>query len=246
VVGKDNISLDIFQKIPLPNWNIRFDRLKDIPLFKRLFKSFNISHAYRSSYNIGSYINNLEYSPEEDGYSYILNQQANFIPEYNISSVSINEQFAPLINVDMTWVNNLTTRFEMKKSRTITLSFTNNQITEVYSDELGVSLGYRFDNFNLIFDFGKQQENFKSDLNIRANLKIRDNLTVLRKIAENVDDISAGEQTIVIGVSADYQLSDRLTLRLFYDRTAREPFISTTYPTSNTSFGFSLRFTLTQ
>jgi cell surface protein SprA len=246
VVGKDKISLDIFQKIPLPNWNIRFDRLKDIPLFKRLFKSFNISHAYRSSYNIGSYINNLEYSPEEDGYSYILNQQANFIPEYNISSVSINEQFAPLINVDMTWVNNLTTRFEMKKSRTITLSFTNNQITEVYSDELGVSLGYRFDNFNLIFDFGNQQENFKSDLNIRANLKIRDNLTVLRKIAENVDDISAGEQTIVIGVSADYQLSDRLTLRLFYDRTAREPFISTTYPTSNTSFGFSLRFTLTQ
>ncbi|MCK7532980.1 MAG: hypothetical protein MZV63_19095 [Marinilabiliales bacterium] len=170
----------------------------------------------------------------------------NFIPENNISSVSINEQFAPLINVDMTWVNNLTTRFEMKKSRTITLSFTNNQITEVYSDELGVSLGYRFDNFNLIFDFGKQQENFKSDLNIRANLKIRDNLTVLRKIAENVDDISAGEQTVVIGVSADYQLSDRLTLRLFYDRTAREPFISTTYPTSNTSFGFSLRFTLTQ
>ncbi|MCK7532981.1 MAG: hypothetical protein MZV63_19100 [Marinilabiliales bacterium] len=76
VVGKDNISLDIFQKIPLPNWNIRFDRLKDIPLFKRLFKSFNISHAYRSSYNIGSFINNIEYSPEEDGYSYILDQQA--------------------------------------------------------------------------------------------------------------------------------------------------------------------------
>jgi len=246
VVGKDNIALDIFQKIPLPNWNIRFDRLKDIPLLKRYFKSINISHAYRSSYNIGTFINNLEYSPDEDGYSYIIDQQSNFIPEFNISSVSINEQFAPLINIDMTWINNLTTRFEMKKSRTITLSFSNNQITEVHSDELGVSLGYRFDNFNLIFDFGKQQENFKSDLNIRANLKIRDNLTILRKIAEEVDDISAGEQTIVIGVSADYQLSDRLTLRLFYDRTAREPFISTTYPTSNTSFGFSLRFTLTQ
>lgn len=246
VVGKDNISLDIFQKIPLPNWNIRFDRLKDIPFLSRYFKSINISHAYRSSYNIGTFINNLDYSPTDDGFSYLMDKQSNFIPEYNISSVSINEQFAPLINVDMTWVFNLTTRFEMKKSRTITLSFSNNQITEVYSDELGFSLGYRFDNFNLIFDFGKQQEKFKSDLNVRANLKIRDNLTVLRKIAENVDDISAGEETIVIGVSADYQLSDRLTLRLFYDQTTREPFISTTYPTSNTSFGFSLRFTLTQ
>jgi cell surface protein SprA len=71
-------------------------------------------------------------------------------------------------------------------------------------------------------------------------------MTVLRKIAENTDDISAGQETIVIGVSADYQLSDRLTIRLFYDRNSTEPFISRSYPTSNTSFGFSLRFTLTQ
>ncbi|MGE0088452.1 MAG: cell surface protein SprA [Bacteroidales bacterium] len=246
VSDKNNIALDVFQKIPLPNWNIRFDRLKDIPFLKRYFKSINISHAYRSTYNIGTFINNLDYTPDQDGYSYIIDKQSNFIPENNISSVSINEQFAPLINIDMTWINNLTTRFEMKKSRTITLSFSNNQITDVYSDELGVSLGYRFDNFNLIFDFGKQQENFKSDLNLRANLKIRDNMTILRKIAEDDESISAGQETIVIGVSADYQLSDRLTIRLFYDRNSTEPFISRSYPTSNTSFGFSLRFTLTQ
>ncbi|HAN19142.1 MAG: cell surface protein SprA [Bacteroidetes bacterium GWC2_33_15] len=247
ISDKNKISLDVFQKIPLPNWNIRFDRLKDIPFLKRYFKSINISHAYRSTYNIGTFINSSEYKIEDDGYSYVVDAQNNFIPEYNVSSVSINEQFAPLINIDMTWVNNLTTRFEMKKSRTITLSFTNNQITEVYSDEMGISLGYRFDNFNLIFDFGNQQENFKSDLNLRANLKIRDNKTVLREIAESTSpQPPAGQSTMVVGISADYMLSDRLTLRIFYDLNTSTPYVSSSYPTSNTNVGFSLRFTLTQ
>jgi len=246
IVDKDKISLDIFQKIPLPNWNIRFDRLKDVSFLKPYFKSINISHAYRSTYNVGTFINNSDFVRDDDGYGYIMDVQENFIPEYNISSVSITEQFAPLINVDLTWVNNITTRFEMKKSRTITLSFSNNQITEIYSDEIGFSVGYRFDDFNLIFDFGKNQENFKSDLNIRANLKIRDNQTILRKIAEDTEQISAGQEAIVVGISADYMLSDRLTLRVFYDLNTSTPYISTSYPTSNTNIGFSLRFTLTQ
>ena len=243
-----SVPLGLFQKIPLPNWSIRYDGLKDIPFMKRFFKSFNISHAYRSSYNIGSYINNTDFSfgigqtPD-----FLMDSSKNYIPKFEFNSVSINEQFSPLINVDMTWVNNLTTRFEMKKMRTITLSFTNNQITEVYTDELGFSLGYRFDDFNLIFNFGDGQENFKSDLNIRANLKIRDNKTILRKIVEDEVFASADQKTTIIGISADYLLSNRLTLRLFYDQNISDPKKGTNpYRISNTDIGFSLRFTLTE
>jgi len=142
--------------------------------------------------------------------------------------------------------NNLTARFEMKKNRTVTLSFTNNQVTEVLSEEFGVSVGYRFDDFNLIFDFGNQQENFKSDLNIRGNFKIRDNKTILRKVVEDDELPSAGQKATIIGVSADYMLSNRLTLRLFYDQNISDPLIGNAYRTSNTDIGFSLRFTLTE
>ena len=135
----------------------------------------------------------------------------------------------------------------MKKSRTVTLSFANNQITEVFSNEYGISLGYRFDNLNLIFNFGDGQNNFKSDLNLKANLKIRDNKTILRKLVENTDFASADQKVTIIGVSADYMLSNRLTLRIFYDQNISDPRVGTNpYRISNTDVGFSLRFTLTE
>ncbi|MFC2152644.1 cell surface protein SprA [Bacteroidota bacterium] len=245
---QNNVPLDMFQKIPLPNWSIRYDGLKDIPFLKKLFKSINLSHVYRSSYNIGSFINNTDFLAGAGSLA-AMDSSGNFIPQFDVNSVSINEQFSPLFNIDMTWVNNLTTRFEIKKSRTVTLSYTNNQITEVFTDEIGISLGYRFDDFDLIFNFGDGQENFKSDLNIRANLKIRDNKTILRKIIEDneVPNASADQKVTVIGVSADYLLSNRLTLRLFYDQNISDPIKGTNpYRISNTDVGFSLRFTLTE
>ncbi len=243
---QNSVPLNMFQKIPLPNWSIRYNGLKDIPIMKKLFKSVNLSHAYRSSYNIGSFINNPDFS-FGTGNTVIVDSTGNFIPQFEYNSVSINEQFSPLINIDMTWVNNFTTRFEFKKARTVTLSFTNNQITEIFTEELGFSLGYRFDDFNLIFNFGDGQENFKSDLNIRANLKIRDTKTILRKIVEDDERPSADQKSTIIGVSADYLLSNRLTLRLFYDQNISAPLVGTNpFRISNTDVGFSLRFTLTE
>ena len=247
VYDQNSVPLDLFHTIPLPNWSVRFDRLKEIPIIKKYFKSFNLSHSYRSSYNIGSFINNTGYEIEPIGFSYAIDSMGNFIPNYDINSVTIDERFSPLINVDMTWINNLTMRFEMKKSRAITLSFANNQITEVFSQELGFSVGYRFDDFEYLFNFGDGEEDFKSDLNIRANLKIRDNKTILRKISEDDDFPSADQKVTIIGISMDYLLSNRLTLRLFYDQNITDPLVGTSpYRISNTDVGFSLRFTLSE
>jgi len=248
VYDPSSISLDRFPLIPLPNWSITFSGLKEVDFLKRFFRSINISHAYRSTYSINSFINNPDYDELQDGFSYIRDMQNNFVSKYEINSVSINEQFSPLINIDMTWKNNLTTRFEIKKSRTLTFTFSNNQLSEVRNEEYGVSLGYRFDDLNLIFDFGSddKQQTFSQDLNVRANFKLRDTKTMLRKVLEDVEDLTDGQKAIIIGVSADYMLTNRFTVRFFYDRNITDPFISRSYPSSNTSIGFSFRFTLTQ
>ena len=247
IYDANSVPLDMFQKIPLPNWSIRFDRLKEIPIIKKYFKSLNISHSYRSSYNIGSFINNSDYQISSGGFSYAVDELGNLVPYNEANSITIDERFSPLINIDMTWINNLTTRFEMKKTRSLTLSFSNNQITEVYSDELGFSIGYRFDDFEYLFNFGDGETDFKSDLNIRANLKIRDTKTILRRIEENVEIPSADQRATIIGVSMDYLLSNRLTLRLFYDQNITDPLVGTSpYRISNTDVGFSLRFTLSE
>ncbi|NQX91790.1 MAG: hypothetical protein HRT74_06645 [Flavobacteriales bacterium] len=75
-------------------------------------------------------------------------------------------------------------------------------------------------------------------------MTIRDNLTLIRKMQELQNQVTAGQQIISIKTSADLDISRKLTLRFFYDHQITTPKISTSFPTSNISSGITLRFTL--
>jgi len=203
-------------------------------------------HQYRSTYQIGSYTSNLSYEADADGISRMRDLQNNFIQQYEINVVSISEQFSPLINIDMSWNNSLSTRFEWKKSRIVTLNMTSNQVADARINELIFGAGYRFDNVQIILKTGGTQRALKSDLNLRFDLSIRDNKTLARKLVEDVNQPVVGLRVFSVGVTADYVLSDRFNLQIFADHSRNNPFVANTFPTSNTNFGFSLKFTLVQ
>ncbi len=230
----------------MPNWRINFDGLSKFEFVQRTFRSINLMHQYRSTYQIGSYTTNMNYFVNGGGINNIRDLQNNFIQQYEINVVSINEQFSPLINIDMNWQNSLSTRFEWKKSRTVALNLTSNQIADARINELIIGAGYRFDNVQIILKTGGRQRALKSDLNLRLDLSIRDNKTVARKLIENVNQPVVGQKVFTIGTSADYVLSDRFNLQVFADYSSTNPFVANTFPTSNTNFGFSLKFTLVQ
>lgn len=241
----NRIGLDALPSIwdILPNWRVTFDGLNRLEFIKKHFRSITLSHIYRSTYDIGAYRTNLNFDDSEGfrGLDY------NFLPEYDIAAVSLNEQFSPLINIDMVWKNGITTRAEIKKSRTLSLSLSNNQLTQINNDEIVFGTGYRFNDLQFVIKAGGGQKEFKSDLNLRADVSIRDNVTVMRKIVEETNEPTAGQRIITIKFTADYVLSDRFNLRLFFDRIVnKQPYIARTFPTYNTNIGFSLRFTLAQ
>ncbi len=230
----------------MPNWRINFDGLSKFEFVQTTFRSINLMHQYRSTYQIGSYSTNMNYFTDESGINAVRDLQNNFIQQYEINVVSINEQFSPLINVDMNWKNSLSTRFEWKKSRTVALNLTSNQIADARVNELVFGAGYRFDNVQIILKTGGRQRALKSDLNLRLDLSIRDNKTLARKLVEDVNQPVVGQKVLTIGTSADYVLSDRFNLQIFADHSRTNPFVANTFPTSNTNFGFSLKFTLVQ
>ncbi len=230
----------------MPNWRLQFDGLSKFELVQKWFRSINISHQYRSTYQIGSYTTNLNFAAGSNGVSNIRDLQNNFIQEYEINVVSINEQFSPLINIDMNWKNSLTTRFEWRKSRTVALNLTSNQIADQRRNEIIIGAGYRFDDVQIVIKTGGGQRAFKSDLNLRLDLSIADNKTVARKLVENVNQPVVGQKIFTAGLTADYVLSDRFNLSFFADHTMNDPFVANTFPTSNTNIGFSLKFTLVQ
>jgi cell surface protein SprA len=234
-------------KFMMPNWRIQYSGLvSKINGLKDVMKSMSITHDYRSTYSIGSYISNLNYKTGNDGYSYATDAQNNFISKYDIATISINETFNPLIDIDITWVNNITSRFEYRKTRNVMLSLTNNQAMELYNNEASLGLGYRFEKMKMFVKTKSSQKVLNNDLNVRADLTYGVNKTVLRKLMEENDQTTAGQESFSIKFSADYNLSEVFIVRLFYDRILNSPFISNAYRTTNSNFGVSFRFTLTQ
>jgi cell surface protein SprA len=217
-----------------PNWRITYDGLSRIKAFKKVIKSFDISHAYRSTYNMGSYVSR---TPEN---------ATDPVLEYDINTITVSEQFNPLIQFNITWVNSLTTRAEIKKGRTLSLSMGNNQVIENYNDEIVIGLGYRFDKMNLIFGKGGRQKSVSNDLTLRADFSIRDNTSIIRKVEEEYNQLTSGQKITSVKFTADYALSDRFNMQIFYDTNINNPYISLSYPTTNTNFGVSFRFSLAQ
>jgi cell surface protein SprA len=249
-----NVSLDYFPGIAsmMPNWTLTYDGLVRIKLIKKYFRSLTVSHAYRSSYSVNSYTTSVEFNDVyDDGFGWVRYTLGNFIPQHEIAQVSISEQFSPLLNFDGTLNNSFIMKFELKKTRNLSFSLSNNQLTEMRGNEMIFGTGYRFKDVKFIISSGSSGgREFKSDLNTRADISIRDDYTIIRKVEQTTTGgysmITSGTKMITIKISADYVLSNRFNLRLFYDRIVRQPKVSNLFETYNTNIGISVRFTLTQ
>jgi len=235
----DKVSLKNFDKyIPIPNWRITYDGLEKVPLLNRGFKKISLNHAYRSTFNVSSFTTNLFYIPE--GAARDVNN--NFVSPIQISSVSISEQFGPLLGVDITLQNNMLVKVEYKKDRNASLSMANSQITEVKGNEWSIGSGYTFRQVRVPFI----KRRIQSDIDTRIDFSLRNNNTIIRRIVEGVNQLTSGQRIFSVKFTADYKISQKLNFRLFYDYIATTPLISTTFPTSNTNAGFALRFILSQ
>jgi cell surface protein SprA len=116
---------------------------------------------------------------------------------------------------------------------------------EVLSNEMVFGLGYRFTKMDLIIKTKKSQKAYSNDLNIRADLSFRKSKTILRKIVEEDEQLTAGQGSVTLKTTADYMLSDRFQLRLYFDKILNNPYKGS-FRTSNTNLGVSFRFTLAQ
>jgi cell surface protein SprA len=227
---------------PLPNWSVNYNGLTKFEFAKKYVKNFVIRHAYSSTVSVSGLQTNLNASFDANGDASALDINNNFIASRQIQNVTLTERFSPLLGFDATWNikgQGLITKFEYKKDRSATLSLNNNQITEVLGNEWVIGSGYKFEKVKLPFE-----KIPASALNIRFDLSFRDNLTVIRKIVENTNQATAGQRVVSIKSSADYNVTQNLTVQLYYDQVINTPKIATSFPTGNMSTGIRLRFNL--
>lgn len=267
-------SLSIFPSLSrlLPNWTLRYSGLVQLPWFRDVFKSVNINHSYKSIYAVGSYSSYSSYMEYMNGLGFINDATTgNPLPSsmYNVSTVSINEAFSPLLGVDMTFRNNLTCKVEYRTTRVLSLSTTSIQINEATSHDWVVGMGYKINDFKLfggrrsrrVKSKGRNADDeknktqsatsrnrgFNSDLNLRLDLSFRKQASICRDIASMTSSASSGNDAFKLSFSADYALSRLLTMSFYYDRQSNTPLLSSSsYPTVTQDFGLSMKFSLTR
>jgi cell surface protein SprA len=246
---------NIFPGIPKPNWTITWDGLGKIKSLQKIFRSITLRHSYKSTYSIGAYSNNLLFINDKNGNTIsrspvsnpVINgtaESSNFTPYYNVASVVMSEAFAPLIKIDLQfmkpgWQGN----FEIKRDKTVTLNFTGPQIIETKGQEYVIGVGYRYPKLT-IKRLTIQGKPLQSDLNLKIDLSYRRNVSVIRRIVDEISTPTGGTNIITLRSAIDYQLTQNINLRLFYDWIRTTPQTSASFPTSNTNAGFSLRINL--
>ena len=267
-------SLSLFPALSrlLPNWTVRYSGLGKLPWFRDHFKSVNINHSYKSIFAVGSYNSYSTYQEYMNGLGFI-NDASTGNPSpssmFNISQVSINEAFSPLLGMDVTFNNNMTLKGEYRQTRVLNLSMTSVQLNEALSKDWVIGMGYRINNFSL-FEGGarklkaktgagnkkdnrnatansQQMRGTNHDLNLRLDFSFRKQAAIVRDIATMTSSASSGNNALKLSFSADYTFSKLLTMSFYYDRQTNTPLLSSSsYPTTTQDFGLSIKFSLTR
>lgn len=274
--GGDGLRIFPTIRKMLPNWNFTYAGLSKLNRMKKVFKSFNLTHAYKSTYSVGSYNTYTSYIEMAGGYGFV-NNISTGMPSpssmYDISTISVNESFSPLVGLDMTFKNSLTLKAEYRKTRVMTLSMTSQQLTENYTNDWVIGTGYKIADFNPFSSKSKVKKakgskssaddddsksssrtsksssprEFPHSLNLRLDITFRDQATLQRNILTTLSQATSGNRAFSISLQADYAVSRFLTVCAFYDMQRNTPLMtSSSYPTVTQDFGFNIKFTLTR
>lgn len=249
--GQDpnNVKLGAFRSVPIPNWDLKFTGFMKFAWFKKNFRRFSVTHGYRSSYNINQFQTNLDYddidyslgydAPQNEGTT---DQSGNYKNERLFSNINLMEMFSPLVRIDMEMKNSMKILAEVRKDRLLSLSFDNNLLTEVIGNEYALGLGYRIKDVRIKSKMAGPKKRIVSDLNMKADISVRDNKTIVRYLDLENNQVTSGQTIWGLKYSADYAFSRNLTAIFYFDYAFADYAISTAFPQTTIRSGFTLRY----
>jgi len=238
--------------LPRPNWRLTYNGLSRLPAMEQYFTNFSLTHGYTSSLGMNSFNSALLFL-DDLGYGYpsfIDSVSGNFIPYFLVPNVTIQEQFAPLIGIDFSTPGQFSGRLEYKKSRNLSLSLVDFQLSEVLSTEATLGIRWRKRGFPLPFTIriGKKgpAKELENDITFTLDVSIRDDMNSNSRLDQSNAFATGGQRILTIRPTIDYVLSNRINLQLYFDQKRVNPYISSSAPLVNTRGGVQVRVSLAQ
>lgn len=246
LVEEDNNSVrsNPFKNLfPLPNWRLTYNGLARNKKLRKIFQQFTLRHTYNGSMSMNGFNSALMYNDVFGlGYpSFIDSTSGNYVPFFLVPNITITENFGPVIGIDATLQNSLNFKFEYKKARTLSMSLIDFQLSETNSTEFTIGAGIRLKNVTIPTQYFNLH-NQKSDVNIKFDFSVRDDITTINRLDEQSSIPTRGQRVISIAPSIDYLINKNLTVRFLYDRRRSIPRVSTAFPITTTRGGIMFRF----
>ena len=235
--------------LPMPNWRLTYNGLAKLPFLSKTFSQITITHGYTGNLSMNSFTSALNYADTGrwGAPSFYDTVSHNYVPFYLFPNVTIQENFGPLLGIDATTKSLINVKFEYKKSRTLSLSLVDYQLSETNSTEIVFGAGYEIKDFKLPFkvpgvDDGKKKVN--SNLKFRVDVSKRDDATTNSQLDQANTYGTGGQKVITIQPSIDYVFNKRIDAKLFFDQRRVTPYISTSAPTISTRAGLQIKIGL--
>lgn len=270
------VDLNLFNTGWKPNWRLTYNGLSKLKAFQEIFSSFNLSHGYQSTFTISNYQTSADYlaTRNDPGVNGLDTVSFNFFPRIEIPDLVIQENFAPLLAVDMQFQNGMSFNMDYKQARTLAMSVTSKLLSETRTQEFVTGFGYVMRGVNIGFLTGKKNKRGRrdneeaepetntggrggrqgqgrsggrlgdQDLDIQFNFSYRDDITVAQKLDQDIFEPTRGSIAVSLSPSAEYQMNKNLSLRLFLDYRRTIPRTSAGFPRTDAAGGVVVRFQL--
>ena len=234
------VSLDAFKNIPVPEWNMRYTGLMRVPIIKSSFRRFSLAHGYRASYSLSEFRTNLDYDFADLNKK---NVAGDYLNDKLFTTVTLVEQFNPLLRADMELKNSMSLLAEFNRDRTISISLDNDYLTEILRKEYKFGLGYRFKDLSFVTRINGSQTTLKSDLVFKGTLSYLKEFTVIRNMEIFNNQVTAGQTSWLGNFSAEYALSRNLLASYYFQYNFSKSAISTAFPMTTLRTGVSVKYT---
>lgn len=244
-----NIKTNPFSGIlPKPNWRVTYNGFTRMPALASIFNTITLTHAYNGTLSMNSFTSALNYTDKglRGAPSFYDTISRNYVPFFLLPNITIQETFGPLIGFDITTVSQINFKIEYKKSRMLSMSLVDYQLSETNSTELVFGAGYRLKGFPLPFKLpGSGKHKLDNDLSFRCDISKRDDATSNSRLDQTSAYGTGGQKVLTIQPSIDYVWNKRVNLKLYFDQRRTTPYISSSAPTINTRAGLQIRISLT-
>jgi cell surface protein SprA len=256
--GKEPVDFDftdMFEWFPRPNWTVSYNGLSKIPMFKDIFSNVRISHGYKNTLTINSFETDLGYDDYDSLNMVVIGQKnpdnldslrQNYYSRFLLPSILMDEQFSPLIGIDVKMKNDMNLSFAFSKRRGLAMRFISYELEETRSTTVDFGFDWKLKDVRLGFlpGFNSMANKKKSsgnkpgtgtvkkgnDLDILFDLSFSDNLTLNHYLDQETDARpTRGSKDITISPALSYDINKNVNLRFFVDYRRQQPYVSNSY-----------------